>query len=85
MHDLDGEGAMQSQPSLDGFNSPVWPGPLKGDPYKVLVVDDDPVCLKMVQQMLKVCNYAGQHCRLCDTLSARAWPLPLQGHRAHRY
>lgn len=43
-------------------NTPVWPGPLKGDPYKVLVVDDDPVCLKTVEQMLKHCNYAGRIC-----------------------
>ena len=45
--------------ATEGISSPVWPGPLKGDPYKVLVADDDPVCLKMVAQMLKHCNYAG--------------------------
>lgn len=43
----------------DSVASPVWPGPLKGDPYRVLVADDDPVCLKTVEQMLKHCNYLG--------------------------
>lgn len=26
---------------------------------RVLVVDDDPLCLKIIEQMLKRCNYEG--------------------------
>lgn len=51
---------MRSPIPADLVNAPVWPGPLKDkEPYKVLVADDDPVCLKMVAQMLKQCNYLG--------------------------
>ena len=55
---------MQGCSPADVTSNPVWPGPLKGDPYKVLVVDDDPVCLRLVEQMLKHCNYAGILCVL---------------------
>ena len=36
---------------------------------RVLVVDDDPLCLKVVEHMLKRCKYAGE-------LRAAAVPLP---------
>lgn len=36
---------------------------------RVLVVDDDPLCLKVVEHMLKRCKYAGE-------LRAAAAPLP---------
>lgn len=54
---------MRSPIPADLVNAPVWPGPLKDkEPYKVLVADDDPVCLKMVAQMLKQCNYLVSTC-----------------------
>ena len=59
----------------DTNSSPVWPGPLKGDPYKVLVVDDDPVCLKTVEQMLRHCNYLGEGL-LCKALEQSARLVP---------
>lgn len=31
---------------------------------KVLAVDDDPLCLKVVEQMLRRCNYEGQNAPL---------------------
>lgn len=27
---------------------------------RVLVVDDDPVCLKVIEQMLRACQYSGE-------------------------
>lgn len=30
---------------------------------KVMVVDDDPLCLKMVESLLKRCSYNGALCR----------------------
>ena len=37
------------------WNSAPWPAGMK-----VLVVDDDPLCLKVVSQMLHKCNYKGE-------------------------
>ena len=35
---------------------------------KVLVVDDDPLCLKVVEHMLRRCNYQGVKPQPCDIL-----------------
>lgn len=42
-----------------GSASDGWDEFLSG--LKVMVVDDDPLCLKVVEQMLKKCSYTGQH------------------------
>lgn len=53
------------------------PGPVSGGEacvmfpagLRVLVVDDDPLCLKVVEQMLKHCNYQGR----CLALQMYRW------------
>ena len=38
-------------------------------PCRVLVVDDDPVCQKLVEEMLRQCHYEGAQPGICcDTL-----------------
>ena len=47
---------------------------------KVLVVDDDPLCLKVVEHMLRRCNYQGELATLSPRLGSE--PLVASGHRA---
>lgn len=59
------EAMEQAEPStkpehVDGRNWQNFPAGLK-----VLVVDDDPLCLKIIEQMLKRCNYEGMEVVLC--------------------
>ena len=46
---------MAEEPRTDWESYPVG--------LKVLAVDDDPLCLKVVEQMLKRCNYEGEFAR----------------------
>ena len=43
-----------------GSASDGWDELLSG--LKVMVVDDDPLCLKVVEHMLKRCSYSGAYC-----------------------
>lgn len=45
-----------------GSASDGWDEFLSG--LKVMVVDDDPLCLKVVEQMLKRCSYSGQYAKM---------------------
>ena len=42
-----------------GSASDGWDEFLSG--LKVMVVDDDPLCLKVVEHMLRRCSYSGQY------------------------
>ena len=54
---MEGAGSEGSQLQSSSWGPPVFPSGLR-----VLVVDDDPTCLKIVGGMLRKCNYEGAPC-----------------------
>ncbi len=66
--------AVKQEPADVGASSAPWSS-TSGAPWpagmKVLVVDDDPLCLKVVSLMLQKCDYKGE---LSDTSPSIHYP-----------
>ena len=53
----------EGAPQPMGSGSANWESFPSG--LRIMVVDDDPLCLKVVEQMLKRCDYRGESCGVC--------------------
>ncbi len=58
---------------------PAVPGPPFPSGLRVLVVDDDPLCLKVVGHMLRRCDYEGEQACVALSQCAYTWFLIATG------
>lgn len=73
LSEMEQETSVVKAEHVDGRNWQNFPAGLK-----VLVVDDDPLCLKIIEQMLKRCNYEGMRVILACVCGSQCWPGDVQ-------